>query len=29
MIGAQNPTVDTMIDSVSRNPLYGYYTLAG
>lgn len=29
MIGAQNPTVDTMIHSVSRNPLYGYYTLAG
>lgn len=28
MIGAQNPTVDTMIHSVSRNPLYGYYTLA-
>ncbi|MGP9487719.1 C40 family peptidase [Glutamicibacter sp. 287] len=29
MIGAQNPTVDTMIHSVSRNPMYGYYTLAG
>lgn len=29
MIGAQNPTVDTMVHSVSRNPLYGYYTLAG
>ncbi|MGO2052554.1 MAG: C40 family peptidase [Glutamicibacter sp.] len=29
MIGAQNPTVDTMIHSVTRNPLYGYYTLAG
>lgn len=29
MIGAQNPTVDTMMHSVSRNPLYGYYTLAG
>lgn len=29
MIGAQNPTVDTMIHSVSRNPLYGYYTLRG
>ena len=28
MIGAQNPTVDTMIHSVNRNPLYGYYTLA-
>ncbi|GGJ53035.1 C40 family peptidase [Glutamicibacter ardleyensis] len=28
MIGAQNPTVDTMIHSVTRNPLYGYYTLA-
>lgn len=28
MIGAQNPTVDTLIHSVSRNPLYGYYTLA-
>lgn len=29
MIGAQNPTVDTMIHDVSRNPLYGYYTLKG
>ena len=29
MIGAQNPTTDTIIHSVSRNPLYGYYTLAG
>ncbi|WP_258133673.1 MULTISPECIES: C40 family peptidase [unclassified Arthrobacter] len=29
MIGAQNPTVDTMIHSVTRNPMYGYYTLAG
>lgn len=29
MIGAQNPTVDTLVHSVSRNPLYGYYTLAG
>ncbi|WP_271394968.1 C40 family peptidase [Neomicrococcus lactis] len=29
MIGAQNPTVDTMIHSVSRNPLYGYYTYVG
>lgn len=28
MIGAQNPTVDTMLHSVDRNPLYGYYTLA-
>ncbi|MFJ6418419.1 C40 family peptidase [Paeniglutamicibacter sp. NPDC091659] len=28
MIGAQNPTVDTMIHDVTRNPLYGYYTLA-
>lgn len=28
MIGAQNPTVDTMLHSVERNPLYGYYTLA-
>lgn len=29
MIGAQNPTVDTMIHDVTRNPLYGYYTLKG
>lgn len=29
MIGAQNPSVGTLIHSVSRNPLYGYYTLAG
>ncbi|PRB68579.1 C40 family peptidase [Arthrobacter sp. MYb213] len=29
MIGAQNPSVGTMIHSVTRNPLYGYYTLAG
>ncbi|NKG21586.1 NlpC/P60 family protein [Paeniglutamicibacter terrestris] len=29
MIGAQNPTVDTIIHDVSRNPLYGYYTLKG
>ncbi len=29
MIGAQNPTVDTMLHDVSRNPLYGYYTLKG
>lgn len=29
MIGAQNPTVDTILHSVSRNPLYGYYTLKG
>lgn len=28
MIGAQNPTVDTILHSVDRNPLYGYYTLA-
>jgi cell wall-associated NlpC family hydrolase len=28
MIGAQNPSVGTMIHSVTRNPLYGYYTLA-
>ena len=28
MIGAQNPTVDTILHDVSRNPLYGYYTLA-
>ncbi|WP_411732664.1 C40 family peptidase [Paeniglutamicibacter sp.] len=29
MIGAQNPTVDTMLHDVTRNPLYGYYTLKG
>jgi cell wall-associated NlpC family hydrolase len=29
MIGAQNPTVDTILHDVSRNPLYGYYTLMG
>jgi len=29
MIGAQNPTVDTIIHDVTRNPLYGYYTLKG
>jgi len=29
MIGAQNPSVGTLIHSVSRNPLYGYYTPAG
>lgn len=28
MIGAQNPSVGTFIHNVSRNPLYGYYTLA-
>lgn len=28
MIGAQNPSVGTLVHSVSRNPLYGYYTLA-
>nr|WP_245356442.1 C40 family peptidase [Paeniglutamicibacter kerguelensis] len=28
MVGAQNPTVDTIVHDVSRNPLYGYYTLA-
>ena len=28
MIGAQNPTVDTILHDVTRNPLYGYYTLA-
>ncbi len=27
MIGAQNPSVDTILHNVSRNPLYGYYTL--
>ncbi|EMQ97798.1 C40 family peptidase [Paeniglutamicibacter gangotriensis] len=29
MIGAQNPSVGTILHSVSRNPLYGYYTLKG
>jgi len=29
MIGAQNPSVGTLVHDVSRNPLYGYYTLAG
>ncbi|XKH58323.1 NlpC/P60 family protein (plasmid) [Citricoccus nitrophenolicus] len=29
MIGAQNPTVGTFQHSVTRNPLMGYYTLAG
>lgn len=28
MIGAQNPSVGTFIHNVSRNPLFGYYTLA-
>ena len=28
MIGAQNPKTGTFVHSVSRNPLYGYYTLA-
>lgn len=28
MIGAQNPKSGTFVHSVSRNPLYGYYTLA-
>lgn len=27
MIGAQNPSVGTIVHNVSRNPLYGYYTL--
>lgn len=27
MIGAQNPSVGTVKHNVSRNPLYGYYTL--
>ncbi|MGP9816837.1 C40 family peptidase [Glutamicibacter sp. 363] len=27
MIGAQNPSVGTIIHNVSRNPLFGYYTL--
>ncbi|MDO2933475.1 NlpC/P60 family protein [Paeniglutamicibacter sulfureus] len=29
MIGAQNPTTDTILHNVTRNPLYGYYTLKG
>lgn len=29
MIGAQNPTTDTLLHNVTRNPLYGYYTLKG
>ncbi|MDO5745815.1 MAG: NlpC/P60 family protein [Micrococcaceae bacterium] len=29
MVGAQNPSVGTIIHDVSRNPLYGYYTLKG
>ncbi|MDO2934083.1 C40 family peptidase [Paeniglutamicibacter sulfureus] len=29
MIGAQNPTTDTLLHDVTRNPLYGYYTLKG
>lgn len=29
MIGAQNPSVGTIMHDVSRNPLYGYYTLKG
>lgn len=29
MIGAQNPSAGTLVHSVTRNPLYGYYTLAG
>ena len=29
MIGAQNPTTDTILHDVTRNPLYGYYTLKG
>lgn len=27
MIGAQNPSVGTILHSTDRNPLYGYYTL--
>lgn len=27
MIGAQNPSVGTILHSVNRNPVYGYYTL--
>ncbi|MGP5523484.1 C40 family peptidase [Glutamicibacter arilaitensis] len=27
MIGAQNPSVGTIVHKVSRNPLFGYYTL--
>lgn len=29
MIGAQNPSVGTILHSVSRNPLMGYYTYVG
>ncbi len=29
MIGAQNPSTGTILHDVSRNPLYGYYTLKG
>jgi peptidoglycan DL-endopeptidase CwlO len=29
MIGAQNPSVGTFQHSVTRNPLYGYYTYVG
>ncbi|KAA0973124.1 cell wall lytic activity [Paeniglutamicibacter gangotriensis] len=29
MIGAQNPTTGTLLHDVTRNPLYGYYTLKG
>lgn len=29
MIGAQNPSVGTILHSVNRNPVYGYYTLKG
>lgn len=29
MIGAQNPSVGTLVHSVTRNPLYGYYTYVG
>ncbi|MGP4994616.1 C40 family peptidase [Glutamicibacter ardleyensis] len=27
MVGAQNPSVGTIVHQVSRNPLYGYFTL--
>lgn len=29
MIGAQNPATGTTLHAVSRNPLYGYYTMRG
>lgn len=29
MIGAQNPSVGTILHDVTRNPVYGYYTLKG